>query len=414
MPNISASDRLILRELARQVRDAANAPRMEALRRKWYAHNDFKTDDPIVLIELGGIQNNEIIDLRTLQCEGDEARAIERGFRLKLFQALEVKDDLVLDAEYRVGWATRETGWRNKIQMRHSADRKGATLGHVPEPILKEPYNPSVLEPAKWTVDRDATIKNLAYWENLFGDILSVRLHAGYWWSLGMTGSFLNITGMEAFLILPYDNPDAYHAIMKFLSDDILAYLKFMTDEGLFSFNNGNDYIGSGSYGYTTALPGDAFTGQIRPEHLWCLMESQESVNTSPQMFGEFTFPYQKKLAELFGFCYYGCCEPVDNRFHLIERIKNLRSVSVSPWTNLDKIAEMMAGRYIFSRKPNPALISTERFEEEILRKDMAHMLRLTRGVPSEVIMKDVHTVNGDRARCVKWVQMMREEIAKR
>jgi len=414
MPAISASDRLILRELALRVRDAAHHPRMDALKKKWIAHNDFQTDDPMVLIETVGILNDEIIARGDYQCEGEAARNVERELRLRLFQALEVRDDNVADAEFRVGWVIGETGWRTTLKSRRGEDRRGAYLAHVPEPILGAPYEVSLLESAKFSVDRDATLRNLSYWENIFGDILSVRLRSGYWWTLGMTASFLRITGMEPFLILPHDDPDAFHAIMRFLCEDALTYIHFMTDEGLFCLNNGNDYIGSGAYGYTSRLPGDSFDGHVRPEHLWCLMESQESVNTSPMMFGEFIFPYQKELAELFGRCYYGCCEPVHNRFHLIEQISNLHSVSVSPWCDMDLIAEQMAGRYIFSRKPNPAWISTERFEEDLLRKDIRHMLSLTRGTPSEIIMKDVHTVYGDKSRCARWVEMTREEIARR
>jgi len=263
-------------------------------------------------------------------------------------------------------------------------------------------------------VDRAATARDISFWENIFGDILNVRLRSGTWWTFGLTASFLSITGMEAFLTLPYDDPDAFRAIMRFLRDDALEYIRFMTDETLFCLNNGNDYVGSGSYGYTSRLPGESFDGRVKPEHLWCLMESQESVNTSPAMFGEFIFPYQKQLAELFGLCYYGCCEPVHNRFHLIEQINNLRSVSVSPWCDMESISERMAGRYIFSRKPNPAWISTANFEEELLRKDTRRALKLTRGAPSEIIMKDVHTVYDDKSRCARWVRMVREEIDRR
>ena len=41
-------------------------------------------------------------------------------------------------------------------------------------------------------------------------------------------------------------------------------------------------------------------------------MDSQETVSISPDMYGEFIFPYYKKVAERYGLLSYGCCEPVD------------------------------------------------------------------------------------------------------
>ena len=52
-----------------------------------------------------------------------------------------------------------------------------------------------------------------------------------------------------------YDNPDGLHRLMRFLCDDHLAFARWLEREGLLSLNNANDYIGSGSMGYSNALP---------------------------------------------------------------------------------------------------------------------------------------------------------------
>ena len=76
-------------------------------------------------------------------------------------------------------------------------------------------------------------------------------------------------------------------------------------------------------------------------------------------MYAEFVLPYMKRLTDRFGLVYYGCCEPVHDRLELImEAMPNLRSVSVTPWADLSKVAEMLGDRYVYSRKPDPVPIS--------------------------------------------------------
>ncbi len=106
-----------------------------------------------------------------------------------------------------------------------------------------------------------------------------------------------------------------------------------------------------------------------------------------------------------------GCCEPVNNRWNIIKRIPNLERVSVSPWANQQVMAESLGRDYVFSRKPNPALISTGRFDEAAIRKNIRQTLDSARDCRIEIIMKDVHTLNNEPGRLARWVQITRDEI---
>jgi hypothetical protein len=143
---------------------------------------------------------------------------------------------------------------------------------------------------------------------------------------------------------------------------------------------------------------------------MWGFAESQETIGVSPAMFGEFVLAYQLPLLERFGLNCYGCCEPVDRRWGLIERIPRLRRVSVSAWADVDAMAEMLGARYIFSWKPRPADLATPHFDESAVRSYVRQMLRATRGCRVEIIMKDNHTIGNDPDRVVRWVQIVREE----
>ena len=60
-------------------------------------------------------------------------------------------------------------------------------------------------------------------------------------------------------------------------------------------------------------------------------------------------------------------------------------------------------------------MISTEVFDEAVIRDDLATTLRITQahGCPVEIVMKDVHTLNRQPDRLARWVQLAREEVEK-
>jgi hypothetical protein len=65
--------------------------------------------------------------------------------------------------------------------------------------------------------------------------------------------------------------------------------------------NNKNDYIGSGSMGYTRDLPGKDWQrgDKVRTSDLWVLLESQETVSVGPDHLEEFIFPFQQDIAKM-------------------------------------------------------------------------------------------------------------------
>ena len=90
----------------------------------------------------------------------------------------------------------------------------------------------------------------------------------------------------------------------------------------------------------------------------------------------------------------------------------NQRSVSIAPLCDQEAMGAALGAGYVFSRKPNPTLISTGRFDEELIREDLRRTLRAARGGHLEIIMKDVHTLDNQPRRLARWVELAREEIA--
>jgi hypothetical protein len=406
---VDPHDLEILRALFRRKRDIAHDPVMAERKQQWLRLAALDPIRPMILAETGGVID-ELIPLSSLQCREAWARSMERGLRELIFRYDYVNDDYVVEPWIQYGWNVTVGDFGVTTELVRGAN-EGRLGSYTWDPPIKDlERDLDRLHFRTLSVDREATSQWGSFLDEHFGDILPVRRRAGYWWTAGLTWSLINLVGLETMMLAMYDHPEALHRLMAFLRDDFLNLLDGFEQQDLLSLNNENDYTGSGTQGWTTELPqedwqvGDA----VRVRDIWGLSESQETVGVSPGMFEEFIFPYQLPVISRFGLSYYGCCEPVHTRWHIIKRIPNLRRVSVSPWCNEEKMAAELGNDYIYCRKPNPALISTGRFDEAAIREDVRTTLRIAGGGCLEFAMKDVHTLAGDPLRLGRWVALAR------
>lgn len=409
---LKGNDRDILRALAEEKlrisQDPVNIERKEA----WYKLDAGDTDcRPMILAEHGGVRdNNPPFKVSCLECEDEWARGIENGLRQEQWQFKNLKDDHVVEPFLNVNWQVKSTN--NGVEtVQHTVEGvvMGARTWDHPLQNLDEDFDK--LKPREFSVDRQATYDAVGNLESVFSGILPVRIRGTHWWTLGMTIKAIDFIGLENLMLYMFDNPEGLHRLMAFLRDDHLAFAEWLEAEDLLNLNNENDYIGSGSMGYTYKLPKNDFANQVRMQDQWVLLESQETVGVGPNQFEEFIFPYQKSIAEKFGKVYYGCCEPVNNRWHVLKQLPNLSRISISPWADEEFMADALGRDYVYSRKPNPTLISTERFNEDEIRDNIKKTLTAAGNCRLEIIMKDVHTLNNEPERLSRWVEIAREEV---
>jgi hypothetical protein len=201
---------------------------------------------------------------------------------------------------------------------------------------------------------------------------------------------------------------------MEFLRDGHLAKLDFLESHGLLGSNLGGAYVGSGGFGYTSELGqssdnNNSLTHNVRTREMWGFCESQETVGISPEMFEAFVFAYQKPILQRFGLNCYGCCEPLHLRWDVVKRAPRLRRVSVSPWADVQKMAQQLQDRFVFSYKPPPSDLAMPQMNEDRVRALLTRVRELTRGCCVEVIMKDNHTLGGSAHNAVRWVEIARQ-----
>ncbi|TVR68169.1 MAG: hypothetical protein EA427_11210 [Spirochaetaceae bacterium] len=407
--SVTPRERDLLRELARHVAEIAARPQMEEKARLWTAHNDLRDTTPLVFIDP---ENgwNEIILQKQILCEHPLLRVWEMALRKQIHWAEEFKDDKVIEPFFDVPYNYDDTGWGLVADMHGDPAHGGSYVWDAPiqdyERDLPRLKYPEII------VDHEQTRAVLELAQDLFGDILTVRLRGVWYWTLGMTWEFITLRGLSNFMLDMYDNPEGVHRLMTFLRDGTLAKMEFLEREGLLALNTEGTYVGSGGFGWTEQLPAEGFNPEhVRMIDMWGFGESQETVGTSPEMFAEFILPYQKSVLERFGLNCYGCCEPLHGRWDHVKTIPRLRRVSSSPWADRPLMAEQLGRDYIFSVKPSPTPLAFAAMDEDEVRRELREVLSVSRDSFLELMMKDNHTLGGNPENASRWVEIAREEI---
>jgi hypothetical protein len=412
------TDRTIVRDLARQVLTCAHDPANLERKAAWLDVHSGIPRRPMILAEWVGVRDPQPPFAPTLLCTDPLARGLETALRQQLWVFNELRDDHVIEPFVNVNWAVSGTNYGVEKKVHEVSDGGLFNAKNWEPPITDIARDFHLLKPRTFSVNREATLAHHAKVEDLLGDILPVRRRGGFWWTLGMTIHAIDLIGLQPLMLFMYDDPAGLHRLMRFLCDDHLAFARWLQAEELLSLNQEDDYTGSGTLGYTRDLPspGRRPAAPVTLRDQWALIESQETVGVGPEQFAEFIFPYQLEIAREFGLVYYGCCEPVHTRWDVVRQLPNLRAISVAPLCSQEIMAEAMGRDYVFSRKPNPTLISTTHFDEAAIRADLRLTLELTarHGCPTEIIMKDVHTLNNEPTRLARWVQLAREEAGRR
>lgn len=408
---ITASEREYLRELAKQQQELANSDIMKERKRLWYLHNSVQGERPMVVMEEETFLQ-EIMP--RLKCRSEEGKRIEKQLLQTILPEQLFQDDKVVTEEFKVDVQVDFNLFDIPMKKIYASDGIGF---HI-EPVLECLEDDLVkLKESKFVYHKEVTQRQFDIAQDVLGDILQIKLNNSMnYWTFALTEKIVNLMGMENMFCAMKVEEEEFHTLMSMLVKEMTRFLRWQEEENLLFLNNGNDYMGSGSYCFTTELPKDDYSGKVTSKQLWGHLNSQESIGVSPEMYHEFIAPYYTKMANEFGLLYYGCCEPVELYWDQdISKYPNLRKVSISPWCNEEFMAERLAGSsVIYSRKPSPNFIGIQReFDEEAFRKYIRHTVELTKNCKTEFIFRDIYKLHGNKEKLRKAVEIVREETEK-
>ncbi len=227
MESISTRDRERIRQRAQLQCEYANAPENEVILKKWWAQAERRRESPPVRLLFSNFRH-EVITPR-LQCESEQARAIEAALLSTLVGRELFDDDTPVSPTFDMGWQTHVRPFGIAAQITR-ADGDNAQGFHIDPVISDLAAQIDQLRGGSFGVNREATMQRRALVEDIFGDILPVRMVMG---SLpgGITNQLVHLMGMEAFYMAMYDCPDAVHEAMDMATGVYEQYYDFLENE---------------------------------------------------------------------------------------------------------------------------------------------------------------------------------------
>lgn len=416
--DITLEEKEYLRGLAKKQLEYSKLPIMEERKMLWYNHNSLKGERPPVIMEIKYCLEDILPEPK---CTSPAAIEIEKNILTHTVNHELVDDDKVVPDYYTAYWKIDMKEFGIELKTTHADDGNGKQVGYAIEyPIIDLEEDLSKLKPSIYSVDREYTENWVNFVNETIGDILPVKikLDPSYNWYASPSKKAVHMMGLENMMFAIMDYPEEFHALYEFMTDDVLEHMKWLEKEGLLFVNNENDYAGSGSYGFTHELPSEECkkSGTVTIKDMWWNLNSQETVGVSPDMYGEFFYPYYYKLAKEFGMVYYGCCEPMHDIWDdYISKLPGLRKVSINPWTDEEYMGQALrGGNVIYSRKPSPNFIALDKpLDEEAFRQHIEKTLIAAKGCHLEFICRDVYALYGNRTKLGRAVKIIREEIDK-
>jgi len=412
---IPADERPHLRALAERQASYAALPVMRERERMWFDLNEGRRGSrPPVVVETWTF-DRDFLPPAIFRCASPAGRQVEEQLLRNVREHELIDDDKVTPATFDVKWHYDIDEMGVPLRQETIPDAQGVDTGfRFLHPIADLERDFHLLQPAVCRVDREGTLAWQAELNEVFGDVLPVRIVHGLFEPAMLTHRVVELMGMEAYFVAMFEATERLHALMAFLRDNALRIMRWAETEGLLRLNNDHQESFGSSSSFTTQLPAAGFTADhVRLQDLWGFTNSQESVGVSPRTFHEFCYPYYREVCEPFGLLYYGCCEPTHPYWDDIRRLPHLRKVSISPWCDQRFMGEALRGTdIVFSRKPDPKYLGVaETLDEEAWGAHIRETLDATHGVLLEIICRDVYTVHGDIGNARRAVEVARREI---
>jgi hypothetical protein len=327
--------------------------------------------------------------------------------RSRIYYHEHFQDDTVIEKEWVINKVIRNSGWGLEPRRIPSPEKRGAWLF---DPVIHEPADLKQLRFPDIEYDEAETQRKLIEAQDLFGDILDVKLKGVAHISYHLMAQYTALRGLEEVMMDMALNPAWVHEAMAFFTEGHQRILKQYIEQNLLSLNNDATYQNSGGNGYTDELPAPGFDpDRVRPCDMWGSAEAQEMAGVSPKMHAKFILQYEKQLLEPFGLTGYGCCEDLTRKLPDVFTIPNIRRISISPFADVDKCAPQLKGDYIFSWKPNPVHL-VGAFDEARIRAYIHHAVEVTQehGCVMEMVLKDTHTCEQHPERFDRWLAIAR------
>lgn len=405
-----------LKTLASRLADIAALPVHAEKKSLWQNLNDLKSFRPMVWINEIPWHEMNVNDELTLQTKHPWARELETRMRRTIYQWNHMKADMVVSSflECPLSIHSTDFGIHEDVDIKKTDAANEIVSRHFNVQI-STPEDIDKIKMPVVTFDKSSTDLAFETMTTLFRDIIPVK-------KVGQTHIWftpwdylVRWTGVQEAMLLLVDDPDLVNAAVERLVDAWMIELDQFEAQNLLSLDNDNTRIGSGGYGYVSGLPGPDFeSGHVKPHNMWGCSNAQVFSEVSPDMTWEFAMRHDLRWLSRFGLTYYGCCEPLQNKVHLLRKIPNLRKVTVSPWNDYKRILPELGGDYVASVKPNPAVFAVDSWNPDMASAALEQAITASgKKGHIEFIMKDISTVRNRPQLLWEWASLAMKIVEK-
>lgn len=404
-----SNDIKILRALAYNYAKTANCEKNLFNMKLHSSVNDLQQIRPVVLIDELPWSEMNINNELTLMCQDQYLKKVEWFFRSNLYKHKYMPADMIFIPYIPVGKVINSTGIGITTEENILAtDKANPIVSHDYIDILSTEEDLAKLHSPVISYDEKLTLERFNLVSEILGDILPVRLTG--------VNTFYSVTwdniscyrGVSRLLIDLADRPEFMHHIVRRLTDFQLDTLGQYEELDLLDTINYNLHC---TPGLTNNLPKK--DGGVTRKNIWGRGAAQIFASVSPAMHDEFDIDYMIETVGQCGLSYYGCCEPLDTKIDIVERLPNLRKISITPWANVNIAAESIGTKYVLSSKPNPAKVAVPMLDKDDLKREINEILDACKrnNCSCDIVLKDISSCSGRPKNIFEWEQIVMELV---
>ncbi|MEG1427472.1 MAG: hypothetical protein RSC76_07260 [Oscillospiraceae bacterium] len=400
-----------LRQLAKEFSEAANAPRNEERKKLHRASNDLHMIRPVVQIDELPWNEMTLGSELTPVCTDPLLRETEMYLRKKLFQFRNFPADMILKPYLPVAKCIEHSSIGvGVLEETVSTNDRNHIISHEYEDQFAEDDSIAKLQDVRVSYNKEETIRRYEVLGSALGDILPIKLTGIDYVSVVTWDDIARYRGVTPLLMDLVERPEFCHALVNRLTEiregEIAQY------EALDLFENDPDSLHCTPI-LTEDLPKAEPGKTMTRKNVWGRGTAQIFASVSKAMHEEFDINYMKRTIGTCGLSYYGCCEPLDKKMDIVEKIPNLRKVSITPWANVDIAAEAIGKKYVLASKPNPASVAVAALDKDELKREMSRILQACKrnSCSVDITLKDISTCGFRPANIFEWEKIVMDMV---
>ena len=406
---LNTNEAAVLRELAKQYADIASLPVQAEKRNLWLKLNSLNMERPMLLIDQIPWNEMDVDGFLNCQVQDPYWRSVEWEMRTTIYKWRHMPADMVVNPYLCLPRPIRNTGWGLSIKTtEHIILEANATASSsVFDNQIQDMDDLEKISMPRITLDTQREEEIIRQARELFDDVIEFRM-TGQCMHLGIWDTISQWMGVTNCYIELMDQPEMIHALMEKLTQGLISMIHQLNELEAFDIHSNLCHC---SQTFLHDMPKKDDRGLSG--NAWAFGLAQLFTAVSPAITDEFEVAYMKRVFPYFGAIYYGCCDRLDDRMHVIEKLPKIRKLSCSPWSVRENFADSMPSYCVMSNKPNPAFLASGKLDEQLVRDDIRRTIAAAKAHNRslELILKDISTVSHNPACLWRWQEIAMEEL---